>query len=50
MNIRCVLGAMQSLCSNQRNLNILKRILPRFRQWFNKSDQPKYLSGKGRLK
>ena len=50
MNIKCVLGAIQSPYSNQRNFNILKRILHRFRQWLNKSDAPKYLSGKEKLK
>jgi len=50
MNIKCVLGAMQNPCSSQRNFSILKRILHRVRQWLNKSDAPKYLSGKEKLK
>ena len=50
MNIKCVLGAMQNPYSNQRNFSIFKRILHRVRQWLNKSDAPKYLSGKEKLK
>ena len=50
LNTRCVLGAMQSLFLNRRNFNMFKQIWKRFRQWLNKSDAPKYLSGKGRLK
>jgi|TARA_R110000824_G_scaffold89185_2_gene218889 hypothetical protein len=50
MNIRCALGAMQSLFSNQKNFNMFRQILKRFRQWLNNSDEPKYLSGKEKLK
>ena len=50
MNIKCALGAMQSLFSNRKNFNVFKQIQKRFRQWFNKSDEPRYLSGKRRLK
>jgi len=50
MNIKCVLGAMQSLFSNRKNFNVFKQIQKRFRQWLNKSDEPRYLSGKRRLK
>ena len=35
---------------NQKNFNMFRQIRKRFRQWLNKSDQPRYLSGKGRLK
>ena len=47
MNIRCALGAIPKPCSIQK---ILKRVVYKAREWLNKSDQPKYLSGKGRLK
>ena len=50
LNTRCVLGAMHSLFLNRRNFNIFKKILHKFRQWLNKSDAPKYLSGKKKLK
>ena len=50
MNIRCALGAMQSLFSNRKNFNVFKQIRKKIRQWLNKSDEPRYLSGKGRLK
>ena len=50
MNTRCVLGAMQKLFSNRKNFNVFKQIRKRFRQWLNKSDAPKYLSGKEKLK
>ena len=47
MNIRCVLGAIHTPYSIQK---ILKRVVYKAREWLNKSDQPKYLSGKEKLK
>ena len=47
MNIRSVLGAIHKPYSIQK---ILKRTLHKAREWLNKSDQPKYLSGKEKLK
>jgi len=49
-NIRCVLGAIHKPCSIQKSFNTIKKTVHRVRQWLNKSDQPKYLSGKEKLK
>tara|TARA_R110000823_G_scaffold192287_1_gene323926 strand:+ start:1108 stop:1317 length:210 start_codon:yes stop_codon:yes gene_type:complete len=46
-NIRCVLGAIHRLCLIQKNYNIL---VYRVRQRLNKSNVPKYLYGKEKLK
>ena len=50
MNTRCVPGAIHNPCKTQKNFNIFKRTLHRVRQWLNKSDAPKYLSGKEKSK
>ena len=47
MIIRCVLGAIPKPCSIQK---IIKRTVHKAREWLHKSDQPKYLSGKEKLK